>query len=71
MEDIIIRILMNGGPSGVIVGIGLYIVKIQINGLRDSINELKENKQWANLCNEKHKEVERRFGRLEDKLNGG
>ncbi|MFC1511632.1 hypothetical protein ACFL5H_00355 [Candidatus Latescibacterota bacterium] len=70
MEDIVIRILMNGGPSAVVVAIGFVIVRMQIKELKADIGELKEGKRWTETCESTHKEVDRRLNRLETVING-
>ncbi|MFC1485727.1 hypothetical protein ACFL55_01710 [Candidatus Latescibacterota bacterium] len=70
MEDIIIRILINGGPSAVVVAIGFVIVRMQIKTLQEDITELKGGKRWTETCEQTHQEVDRRLDRLEAIANG-
>ena len=61
METVIANIVQNGGPSAIIVGIG-YIF---LNGKIDQIVKAMEN-----VCDLKHKEVDRRLLHMEERWDG-
>jgi hypothetical protein len=70
MELWFFEMVMKGGPAAFVLGIGLLWLNPKINTLQKSVDELKSGKRWTETCEETHKEVDRRIGRLEGFANG-
>ncbi len=71
METFFANLATNGGPSAVILLIGIMWVNSKLNGLTKQIDDLKEGKRWTETCEATHEEVNRRIERLETAQNGG
>jgi hypothetical protein len=74
METFIKDILTNGGPSAVILGIGIWFVNGRIKDLKESVTEeiraLKKEKRSIDTCEATHEEVNRRFEHFDRIQNG-
>lgn len=70
MEELLLKIAMNGGPSAIITLGGLLWFNRRINDIQSDVKELKHGKRWTETCDAKHVEVDRRLNRIEDKFKG-
>jgi len=71
METFLANMMITGGPSAVVIGLGVLLVSGKLNALKESIEELKSGKRWTETCEATHEEVNRRLERLECGQNGG
>lgn len=70
MEELWVKLAMNGGPAALITAVGYVLLSRRITDLQDDVSEVKDGKRWTETCDKTHQEVDRRLDRLERFANG-
>ncbi len=65
----LIQYVTPAGLIGLLVMVGRLTQSV--DDIKDGMKELKDGVVWSGECEATHKEVDRRFERLEKKANGG